>query len=228
MQNFSLTEFKSTWEQRSIPSILTGCNLLLLATGNTIAKIAGSVFALPSSGETRINRFANKGFSSIIDAQLLLPSLFFITFRFFNPYSEGMEFIENFESRGKFIGPLTPAIAYPLFKNGIKIADNPANSQLKKHVISRCCFFTGILLLTVTKLIEISIGLFLTTLAAIFLGSSPKLNDYAMKYLSALDGLDELCSGIRILINPWTNLGQLGASWSGHKNWNYRKSTWRL
>ncbi len=228
MHNFSLTEFKDAWVQKSIPSLLDGSSIFLLSAGNTIAKIAGSALSLFSTGKSKINRFANKGFSSIFDAQLLLPSLFFITIRFFNPYSKGMEFIENFESRGKFVGLLTQTIAYPILKKGVEEADNQANPNLRKHIASRCCFLFGTTLLAVTKTIELAYGLFLTAFATATVGNSPGLNDHAMKYLSALDGVEELCAGIRLTINPWTNIGSLGTTWSGSENWEFRKTMWRL
>lgn len=221
-------DYKTTWVKTSLPSLVNGSKFVVASGANTMAKLAASAFSLFSlSGETQLNNWANKGFSTVYSAKLLLPSLFFMSIRLFNPFSQGMEAVENDKCQHKMTGTLTLAVAYPLFKRAIEEADNEASPNLRKHVLSRIFFLTGTALVTLTKAMEIGLGLLLCTLGWISFGHLSWVNQAAIVHLSALDVIEDVCAGLRGCVNPWTDLGRQGKMW-GDTAWAYRKQMWLL
>lgn len=229
MSGLIQSDFKNAWIETSLPSFISAGKVFIASASNTIVKIAASALSfLAPSGENQLNNWANKGFSSIYKARLILPSLFFMSIRLLNPRSEGLEDFENFASKKSEIGSLTQTIAHPLFKRAIEEADDESSPNLRKHIISRGLFLAGIVMVTLTKVAEMGIGLFLFAIGLVCLGQSSTINRLALKYLSSSDIVEEVCAGLRGMINPWTDLGRLGKVWAGKDIWDYRKKLWSL
>lgn len=193
----------------SVEYIGNSClNLLLLPfniAGNavnatcTVVGVASSVLSVGTFGQIQtVNNFADL----TRHAYSIVPNVYKSVLEVVNPYSRCEE--------GKR-GILTESIATPIFKKAkawaeIDFVDQafyPINTFLKKQVLSRGAYVLGALVATITRTADLALGLVAAVFSVIpFLGRARSLNNFAMRNLTFLGVIHDVCKGIRGFVNP--------------------------
>ncbi|MGZ3633135.1 MAG: hypothetical protein ACXU9U_01030 [Parachlamydiaceae bacterium] len=211
--------------------------LLIASLGNSVAKLGASVFALfPYNTKTKLNAFAHDGlgtkdkvgYTVEYSAKHVLPSVLCLIVRFFNPYSNlyGDDIEEKLADASDFfdkldylheqefdLNPLT-TIAYGFFKKAIKASRKTEDKKTGFLDLKASGLFSlGTVTVLVAKGAELILGVGCGILAMATFGTIPQINALAMRYLSALDVIDDVTAGLLAIVNPWREHGKMGCAW---------------
>ncbi len=99
------------------------------------------------------------------------------------------------------LGYLTERAALPIFKQARKFSQCEG-SFIKRHIFSRLTHAAYPLTATVTRVADFGFGLLVSFFSLLTFGTYSKVNGIALRQLSIFSIVDDVCLGVRGLINP--------------------------
>lgn len=129
-------------------------------------------------------------------AKWTLASKDLLTKTFYRPILKVVNPSAKFSATGGTFSCITGAI---LFK-----ARHQARSDnfFKKHVISRVLLLTHIPLSVATRAADLALGILGAGVSIATLGTSAKINGFALAHLESTKLIDDICTDIRAILNP--------------------------
>lgn len=100
------------------------------------------------------------------------------------------------------LGLITRYLVVPMY-NQFEIFSNSEN-VIVRHVASRTCTALGVLVCTVTRVVDGAIGLVASVFMFLTLGKFESLNNLAIRGLQVTRIVAELPCGVLMTINPWS------------------------
>lgn len=167
----------------------------------TVGGVAASALSLVTIGQfPNVNNVARFTDSS----HEILPNLYKGVVRVVNPNFTCEPVVAD-------IGIISSKIALPIFNMARKAATyetidelfNPINTWLSAHVISRGAYTLGTLVSPITRTADLALGIIAVTFSLIpCLGRAKQINLFAMRQLTSLGVINDVCVGLRGIVNP--------------------------
>lgn len=158
--------------------------------------IEGAVFSILSAITLGKHKAFNTKSEKSLRTALLLPRIYRASISIINPKAK-----YNHLEKEKPTALLASYVVAPIFKYAFEVSQD-SESFFKRHIVSRGSYALGAFLSFYIKKIDLWTAIPAVIISTITAGKFSEINTLAIKQLSALSYLDDLCKGLRGFVNP--------------------------